>query len=144
MLIFRSISVMIEMKKVVEDKGEVLVVERNFPFTLLIRIVGLFVLDGDTLEQFELLIGSIGAFLFLAEENFYIGELLVGDTKYANIAFLGQDGLYPPDMHIGIVHAGAMSYIDRELKHGETVGHDFLTKLCGYLSVFFGVGRQVV
>lgn len=90
MLIFRSISVMIEMKKVVEDKGEVLVVERNFPFTLLIRIVGLFVLDGDTLEQFELLIGSIGAFLFLAEENFYIGELLVGDTKYANIAFLGK------------------------------------------------------
>lgn len=135
---------MIEMKKVVEDKGDVIAVERNVPFVLLMRVAVLFLVDSYTSEQFELLIGSIGALLFLAEENFYIGELLVGDTEYANIAFLGQDGLYPPDMHIGIVHAGAMPYIDRELKHGETVGHDFFAELCGYLPVLLGFGRQVV
>lgn len=39
-LIFNGIRMVIEMRKVVEDKGDVIAVARNVPFVLLMRVAG--------------------------------------------------------------------------------------------------------
>lgn len=49
-LIFNGIRMIIEMRKVVEDKGDVIAVERNVPFVLLMRVAVLFLVDSYTSE----------------------------------------------------------------------------------------------
>ena len=49
-LIFNGVRMIIEMRKVVEDKGDVIAVERNIPFVLLMRVAGLPLIACDTLE----------------------------------------------------------------------------------------------
>lgn len=76
-------------------------------------------------------------------ENLNITKLLVGYAENAHIAKFGQKRLYAFNVYRGILHAGAMTHIDRKLKHGEPVAAQVLTKKRIGFFVFLGVGRKV-
>jgi hypothetical protein len=47
-------------------------------------------------------------------------------------------------MYQCIVHAGAVTQVDRELEHGETITHDVLSEKGGIFALLDGFCRQVV
>ena len=73
----------------------------------------------------------------------YIAKLLVGYAEDAHIAKFRKERLYTLYVNCGILHAGAMAYIDRKLKHGEPVAAQVLTKkrISGAPDKPCGVGR---
>lgn len=81
---------------------------------------------------------------FLAVEEFYLCELLVRYAQYPDMSVGGQDGFDSLDVDSGIVHRGAMAYVDGKLKHGESIAHDVFSKFGGSLSIFFCFCGQIV
>lgn len=59
------------------------------------------------------------------------------------MSILGENGFYTAQMHIGILPAGTVTHIDRELKHGKSVAHEFFAKLGSGMTLLLGVGREV-
>ena len=73
------------------------------------------------LKEFQLLARSIGLMWFLGDEEFYLGELLVGDGHQADLSVFGKSGFHSALVDGGIFAAGTMAHVDGELKHGEAV-----------------------
>lgn len=46
-------------------------------------------------------------------------------------------------MHIGILSAGTMPYINGELKHSKAVAHEFFAELGSGVPLLLGVGREI-
>ncbi len=86
---------------------------------------------------------SIRLYRFLAIKQLYGAELLVGDTKYTYMSVLGKERLNTLDMHLGILHAGTMTDINRELEHRETVALQVLAEQGIGLLVPLCLGRKV-
>lgn len=88
-------------------------------------MAGFFVCVGhfsnSVLEEFELLSWCVRLNLFLAHEEFYLGELLVGDGETSYLAKLRQRRLYTLQVYIGVLAAGAVAHVDGELEHSESV-----------------------
>ena len=94
-------------------------------------------------EKFELLTWSSGLLWFLSVKDFEVTKLLVGNAEYAYLSKFGEERFYALDVHLGILHAGAMADVGGELKHSEPISLQFLAKLRVGLAVALGLGRQV-
>ena len=87
--------------------------------------------------QFQLLTGRLDLLLLLAEKNLYFSKLLVSDTHNAYLPLFGEKTFDPLDVHLRILHAGAMTDIGGELKHGESIVKQTFTKVCIDADVMF-------
>ncbi len=95
------------------------------------------------LKQFQLLSRGVGLDLFLADIQLDLRKLFVGDSKASNLSVFWQAGLYTFKVYVGILTAGAMTHIYRELEHRESVADKLLAEVGSSLALFLGVGRQV-
>ena len=79
--------------------------------------------DSPFLKQFELLARRIGLLWLATEKQLYVAKLLVGDAQNADLAKFGKHGFHTPAVYFSILHAGTVTDVDGELKHGEAVAH---------------------
>lgn len=83
-------------------------------------------------------------FFFGTVKEFHCSKLLVGDAQNAHHAAFGQQRFHSPDVHVGVLFAGAMPQVDRKLKHHKTIFHDVLAKLSCNFALLFCFGWQVI
>ena len=65
---------------------------------------------------------------FLSVVYLNIAKLLIGYAQYANMSLLGNNALYPFNVHLCILPTSAVTYVYGELEHGETIGHKLFAK----------------
>ena len=107
---------------------------------ILLERAGFFVLKQ---LQFQLLTGRLDLLLLIAEKYFYFAKLLVCYAHNANLSFFGEEALDSLDVHLRILHAGAMTHIGGKLKHGESIVKQTFAKVCIDANVPFGHRWQI-
>ena len=70
-------------------------------------------------------------------------KLLVRNLHDDDLAFLWEHILDTANMYSGILHTGAMAYVDRVLEHDESILEQLASKARGRLTLSGGVGREV-
>ena len=73
--------------------------------------ISIVVLSRIVSEQFELDSFCFGRYRAFAFEDLYVSELFISYAENADAAAFGQYGFDSFDMHLCVVHAGAVSYI---------------------------------
>ena len=91
--------------------------------------------DSPFLKEFQLLTRSIRLLRLGTKEQFDVAKLLVGNAHDTDLAEFRQNGFHPFAMHLSVLHAGAMTHVDRELKHGEAILDETLAELRVLLDV---------
>ena len=70
-------------------------------------------------------------------------KLLICDLHDNDLPLLWEHILDAPNMYGGILHTGAMSYIDRVLEHDESILKQFASKARGRLTLGGSIGREI-
>lgn len=73
----------------------------------------------------------------MAIVDFHVAELFVCDSQYADFPVRGKKGAYAPGVYSHVLAAGAVSDIDAELEHGESVVEESFLEFGVCLPVFF-------
>ena len=72
-----------------------------------------------------------------------VAKLFVGDAQNANFAELGKKWFNPIYVDFGIGRTGAVTDVDGELEHGESIIYQGFPKTGGSFSVGLGFGGQI-
>ena len=96
------------------------------------------VMDRLRSKQFKLYAGQGEGWGFLSEIQMKVAKLFVGDAQNANFAELGKKWFNPIYVDFGIGRTGAVTDVDGELEHGESIIYQGLPKTGGSFSVGFG------
>ena len=99
--------------------------------------------DSFISKKFQLYSWGIFSLRLPSVKKFYLTKLFIRDTEYAYLTKLGQKRLYSLYMNRRVLTAGAMPYIDGELKHGKAIALQVLAKINICLLFIFGFGRQI-
>ena len=99
--------------------------------------------ESPFLKQLQLLTWSVWQLWLVPIKQFYVTELLVGDTHDANFSELWQYGFYSFPMNLGILHAGTMADVDGELEHRESILNETFAKVGVFFDVFLRLSREV-